>query len=131
MSLDIRNEKGVTLDKQVFTWREFGGKPYSKLDDDAFTRVRVILMNGVESEAVRFSHACARMNRDLRIPLARVRRTDADRLVRAAHVQRGAVRFRVDGHGREPELAAGADDANRDLAPVRYEHPAHVSRRAR
>jgi hypothetical protein len=26
--------------------------PYSKLDDDAFTRVRVILMNGIESEAV-------------------------------------------------------------------------------
>jgi hypothetical protein len=25
--------------------------PTSKLDDDAFTRVRVILMNGIESEA--------------------------------------------------------------------------------
>ena len=76
MSLDIRKEKGVPLDRQVFTWREFGGTPYSKLDDDAFTRVRVILMNGVESEAVRFSHACARMNRELRIPLARVRRIE-------------------------------------------------------
>ena len=76
MSLDIRNEKGVPLDRQVFTWREFGGKPYSKLDDDAFTRVRVILMNGVESEAVRFSHACARMSRELRIPLARIRRIE-------------------------------------------------------
>jgi hypothetical protein len=76
VSLDIRNEKGVPLDRQVFTWREFGGKPYSKLDDDAFTRVRVILMNGVESEAVRFSHACARMSRELRIPLARIRRIE-------------------------------------------------------
>lgn len=76
MSLDIRKEKGVPLDRQVFTWRELAGRPYSKLDDDAFTRVRVILMNGVEAESVRFSHACARMNRDLRVPLARVRRIE-------------------------------------------------------
>lgn len=76
MSLDIRNEKGVPIERQVFTWREFAGKPFSKLDDDAFTRVRVILMNGVESEAVRFSHACARVNRELRIPLARLRRIE-------------------------------------------------------
>ncbi|HLL23193.1 MAG TPA: hypothetical protein VK427_13735, partial [Kofleriaceae bacterium] len=72
----ILAEKGVPLERQVFTWRDFGARPYSKLDDDAFTRVRVILMNGVESESVRFSHAAARMNRDLRIPLARVRRID-------------------------------------------------------
>ncbi len=76
MSLDIRKEKGVPLDRQVFTWRELAGRPYSKLDDDAFTRVRVVLMNGIETEAVRFSHACALVNRDLRIPLARVRRID-------------------------------------------------------
>jgi hypothetical protein len=76
MPLDIRNEKGVPLDRQMFTWREVAGPPYSKLDDDAFTRVRVILMNGVEAEAVRFSHACARMNRELRVPLARVRRIE-------------------------------------------------------
>lgn len=76
MSLDIRNEKGIPLDRQVFTWRELAGPPFSKLDDDAFSRVRVILMNGVEAEAVRFGHACARMNRDLRVPLARVRRIE-------------------------------------------------------
>lgn len=76
MSLDLLDEKGVPLDRQVFTWRELSGPPFSKLDDDAFTRVRVILMNGVEAEAVRFSHAAARMNRDLRIPLARVRRVE-------------------------------------------------------
>jgi len=76
MTLDIRNEKGIPLDRQIFTWRELGGPPYSKLDDDAFTRVRVILMNGIESEAVRFSHACARMNRALQGPLARVRRIE-------------------------------------------------------
>jgi hypothetical protein len=76
MALDISKERGVPLDRQVFTWREMAGIPYSKLDDDAFTRVRVILMNGIESEALRFSHACARMNAELREPLARVRRIE-------------------------------------------------------
>jgi len=76
MALDISKERGVPLDRQVFTWRELAGRPYSKLNDDAFTRVRVILMNGIESEAVRFSHACARMNRTLQEPLARVRRVE-------------------------------------------------------
>ena len=76
MSLDIRLEKGVPLERQSFTWREISGPPYSKLNDDAFTRVRVILMNGIESEALRFSHACARMNRQLQPHLARIRRVE-------------------------------------------------------
>jgi hypothetical protein len=76
MTLDILKEKGTPLDRQVFTWREMAGPPYSKLDDDAFTRVRVILMNGIESEAVRFSHACARKNARLQSLLARIRRIE-------------------------------------------------------
>src|SRR5690242_9595443 len=76
MSLDILADKGTPLDRQVFTWRELAGPTYSKLDDDAFARVRVILMNGVEAESIRFSHACARMQRDLRVQLARVRRIE-------------------------------------------------------
>jgi rubrerythrin len=76
VSIDILKEKGVPLDRQKFTWREMCGPPYSKLDADAFTRVRVILMNGIESEALRFSHAAARMNGDLRGPLARLRRIE-------------------------------------------------------
>ena len=61
MSVDIFKEKGVPLEKQSFTWRELVQAPTSKLDDDAFTRVRIILMNGLEAETIRFSHACARM----------------------------------------------------------------------
>ena len=76
MALDIFRERGVPLEKQQFTWRELVQAPTSKLDDDAFTRVRIILMNGLESEANRFSHACARMNRELQLPLARVRRVE-------------------------------------------------------
>lgn len=76
MTMDIFANKGVALDEQKFTWRELGGVPYCKLDDDAFTRVRVILMNGIESEQNRFLHALARMNSDLQLPAARVRRIE-------------------------------------------------------
>jgi len=51
-------------------------QPISKLDDDAYTRVHIILMNGQETEAVRFSHACSRMNRELQPALAAIRRVE-------------------------------------------------------
>ena len=76
MAIDILAEKGVPLDRQVFTWRDMVRQPYSKLNDDAFTRVRVILMNGIEAEALRFGHSAARMNKALQVPLARVRRIE-------------------------------------------------------
>lgn len=76
MALHLFEEKGVPLEHQRFNWRELVQLPFSKLDDDAFTRVRVILMNGIESEALRFQHSCARMNRNLQRSLARVRRVE-------------------------------------------------------
>ena len=76
MSIDLLKDRGTPLEQQRFTWKELVQPPYSKLDDDAFTRVRVILMNGIEAEALRFSHACSRMNRDLQLDLARIRRVE-------------------------------------------------------
>lgn len=76
MTIQLLADRGTPVQDQVFTWREMVGEPYGKLDDDAFTRVRVILMNGLESEAVRFSHMCSRMNPHLRHDLALVRRVD-------------------------------------------------------
>jgi hypothetical protein len=69
-------ERGVPLEKQTFDWRDIVRVPISKLNDDAFTRVRIVLMNGVEQEANRFQHACARVSRALRLPLARIRRVE-------------------------------------------------------
>lgn len=68
--------KGCPLEKQRFTWREMAEKPISKLDDDAFTRVRIILMNGIEADALRLKHIGARFNGHLREVLAQVRRTE-------------------------------------------------------
>jgi hypothetical protein len=76
VALDLLKERGTPLEKQRFTWRDLVQVPYSKLDDDAFTRVRVILMNGIESEQNRFLHALARMNGELQLPAARVRRIE-------------------------------------------------------
>jgi rubrerythrin len=76
MGLDLFRERGVPLADQGFDWRELVSAPISKLNDDAFTRVRVILLNGIEMEAVRFQHAFARMNREHQLALAQVRRVE-------------------------------------------------------
>lgn len=73
MALNLFKDKGCKLSKQVFTWKDLVQKPISKLDDDAFTRVRIILINGIELEANRFSHACARMNEHLQLDLGKIR----------------------------------------------------------
>ncbi len=74
--LNLFTDKGTPLDRQTFTWKDLVQKPISKMNVDAFTRVRIILMNGIESETIRFSHSCARMNKALQAPLAAVRRKE-------------------------------------------------------
>jgi hypothetical protein len=76
MSINLLRDRGVPLDQQRFTWKDMVGSPISKLDADAFTRVRIILMNGIENEALRFGHSAARMNRSLQRDLALVRRVE-------------------------------------------------------
>jgi hypothetical protein len=76
MALNLLENKGIPVSRQRFTWRELVQTPISKLDDDAFTRVRIILMNGIENEALRFGHAAARCNLKLRVPLAESRRVE-------------------------------------------------------
>lgn len=76
MAVNLLTDKGTPVDQQKFTWKDLVQKPISKMNVDAFTRVRIILMNGIESESVRFSHACARMNKDLQASLAKVRRKE-------------------------------------------------------
>jgi len=76
VTLDLLKTKGIPVDRQRFTWREQAGPTISKLDDDAFTRVRIILMNGIELESVAFLHNFARVNLRLRAPLAEVRRVE-------------------------------------------------------
>lgn len=76
MSVKLFDCRGTPLNRQKFTWRELTPNPLSKLDDDAFTRVRVILMNGIEQQVNRFQHMCGQFNADLRRPLADIRRVE-------------------------------------------------------
>ena len=76
MAISLFDSKGTPLADQRFTWKELVQNPISKLDDDAFTRVRIILMNGIEQQANRFQHMCSQMNGDLREPLANIRRVE-------------------------------------------------------
>ncbi|SDS56575.1 hypothetical protein SAMN05216198_2236 [Halopseudomonas litoralis] len=72
----ILDNQGTPLEKQQFTWKEMASRPMSKLDDDAFTRVRIILMNGVELDALRVKHLLARFDKRLQLPLAQIRRVE-------------------------------------------------------
>jgi len=76
MAFSLYDSKGINIDSQHFTWRDLVQNPISKLDDDAFTRVRIILINGLENEAMRFGHMAARFNGNLRLPLAKLRRAE-------------------------------------------------------
>jgi len=78
MAIDLIKDRGTPLDRQKFTWRDLVQPPYRKLNDDAFTRVRVILMNGIEAHMNRTSHAFARMTASnaLKLALAKVRRIE-------------------------------------------------------
>ncbi|PLC49073.1 hypothetical protein CR159_15045 [Pollutimonas subterranea] len=73
---NLWDNAGTPLDQQRFTWRDMVGNPISKLDDDAFTRVRIILLNGLELDALRLKHIAARFNDELRVPLAKLRRVE-------------------------------------------------------
>ena len=76
MTIDLMNDKGTPLDKQRMSWKDMVGKPISKLDDDAFTRVRIILMNGIELDALRTKQVALRCNRDARVELAQLMRVE-------------------------------------------------------
>ena len=66
------------LDECFLDWKALAAKPYDKREADPYTRVRTILMNGTEFEAVWFSHQFHRhcQNNDLRRELAILRRQE-------------------------------------------------------
>jgi hypothetical protein len=76
MTIDLLKDKGTPLSRQRMSWRDMVGKPISKLDDDAFTRVRIILMNGIELDSLRTKQLALRMNRDARAALAELMRVE-------------------------------------------------------
>ena len=76
MAINLLKDRGMPLDRQCFTWKDLVQKPISKLDDDAFSRVRIILMNGVELDSLRIKQVMIRMNGPLRVKLAQLMRAE-------------------------------------------------------
>jgi hypothetical protein len=71
-------EKGIPLGQQIRNWSQLAVTPYDKRAVDPYTRTRVIIMNGIEIEAVMHSHQFARHTDDLdtKGTLAEIRRTE-------------------------------------------------------
>jgi len=71
-------EKPIQLSDTVMDWRTVYPKAYSKDEVDPYTKLRVILMNGIEVEAAIFSHQFHRNceHNDLRRDLAMLRRVE-------------------------------------------------------
>ncbi len=71
-------EQARPADKLYSNWQEIYPKSYCKEEVDPYTKVRIILMNGTEFEAVWFSHQFHRhcANNDIRRDLAVSRRVE-------------------------------------------------------
>lgn len=76
MAFDLLSAKGCPVNRQRFTWKDLVQKPVSKLNGDAFTRLRILVMSGVEFESVLLLHHLSRSNRELRPIAATIRSVD-------------------------------------------------------
>ena len=61
MKMDLLKEKGISLEKQIRSWHDIANRKYNKMQLDAHSRTRQILMNGIEIEAWNFKHNFARV----------------------------------------------------------------------
>lgn len=71
-------QKPMNIDDTIMDWGTIYPKPYNKNTVDPYTRIRIILMNGIEVESAIFKHQFHRncLNNDLRRELALSRRVE-------------------------------------------------------
>lgn len=72
------DHKPIPLQDGIADWANIYPKPYCKQTVDPYTKIRIILMNGIEVESVMFKHQFHRhcQNNDLRRELALSRRVE-------------------------------------------------------
>jgi rubrerythrin len=72
-------QPGIPIDEQITNWNTLIKEPYDKNKIDAYSRARIILMNGIENNSVITSHAIARMteNDQVKRKMALIRRVDS------------------------------------------------------
>ncbi len=78
MAFNPFKEKPKKMESIIMNWKTLSPKPYNKNEVDPFTRVRCILMNGTEYEAVWSKHHFNRHadNNDVRREVALIRRSE-------------------------------------------------------
>ncbi|MFI6516906.1 hypothetical protein ACIBF1_15215 [Spirillospora sp. NPDC050679] len=75
MSFNPLEHRGIPLDRQLRNWSELDVTPVDPDRSDPYTKCRIITMNGIEVEAIMFSHHFNRIcpDREVKEQLARVR----------------------------------------------------------
>jgi hypothetical protein len=78
MAFNPLQERGIPIEKQFRNWSELNVEPYRKEQVHPYSRCRGIVMNGIEVEAVMFSHQMARntLDPEVKKQLALVRRAE-------------------------------------------------------
>lgn len=78
MAFNPLAERGIPIERQFRNWSELASQPYNTLDVHPYTRCRVILMNGIEVEAMVNSHNASRRIADTGVKqmLALVRKAE-------------------------------------------------------
>ena len=109
MSFNPLQEKGIPLDRQLRNWSELNVEPYDKNEVHPFSRCRGIVMNGIEVEAVMFSHQMARNTLDPQVKqkLAYLRRIEQQ--------QQKAVNWLIPGDESTIEVTIGYEQVAVDL----------------
>lgn len=109
MTFDPLTEKGMPIDQQLRSWSEQVLQPFDPLGVDPYTRCRVILMNGVETESIMFSHQFARHTdvREILEALALSRRVEQQ--------QQTAVNWLIPGEQTTLEVTLGYEQVAVDL----------------
>jgi len=71
-------QKPIKIEDSIMDWATVYPTPYNKHTVDTFTKIRIILMNGIEVESTMFKHQFHRncQNSDLRRELALSRRIE-------------------------------------------------------
>ena len=109
MSFNPLHEKGIPLDDQVRNWKELNVEPYKKDQVHPYSRTRGILLNGIEVEAIMFSHQMARntLDPDIRRQLGFMRRIEQQ--------QQKAINWLIPGDESTIEVTLGYEQVAVDL----------------
>lgn len=109
MAFDPLSEKGIPLDRQLRNWAELNVEPVDKKKSPAYTRCRIITMNGAEMEAMWFSRNFARHTTDIELKrqLAMTRRVEMQ--------QQKVVNWLLPGDASPLETTIGYEQVAVDL----------------